>query len=265
MSVSFTAMPVARYKTFKQTNTKDLTVYRLETRDIDFLTNYKDKLSSHNDYEYLRNDHPIHHEIIEDALISIIDTLKLNHKMQIDDKSIAYVTVANNKILSIMQGNLPKIDLKTNRIVRSMRNKSHESELDLLSIVPQQSSELPHSAAPALINEFFRYCTKLPQKVKSIYCRSEIPENSEKTVKFYEKIGFKKISNSYEKWIAPSYPITLNNVEEIDRFKYPDDDILPMAISMTRAKKTIKQINDKFEREEIKKPTSVDLNEIVKD
>ena len=260
MDVNFTARPTAIYKPFKESTQKALTVYELETSDIKFLKKFKKQLQNDS---FLKKEKPVYHEIALYALDSIIKSLKLKKNFFVDDKSVAYLAVCENKVTSFIQGNLPKINLAEDKVIHSNRNKAKESELDWLATIPSRDgTKLPSAAAPSVVSELFKYCFKLPQKFKSIYCRSEMPEKCEKSVKFYEKLGFKPVGKPI-KMETPQKPIELNHFSDIDNFKYSTDDVLPMAISRSNAKKTVLNISKKFGREEIKNAKSVDLNKLV--
>jgi len=259
MSVSFTARPVSIYKPFHESIEKGLTVYELETQDIDFLNKYRKSIKCD---AYLKKEKAIYREIALTTLDSIIKSLKIKKNFLFSDKSVAYLAVCDKKVTSFIQGNLPKINLAENKIVYSTRSMPNETELDWLSSIPRNNEKTPKSAAPSVMAEFLNFCTNSKSKIKSIYCRSEIPDNCDKTVKFYEKLGFKAQGEKI-KWESPNNPIDLNYFANLHNYKYSDDDILPMSITRAAAKKAVSDISKKFGREEIQNATSVDLNEIV--
>lgn len=260
MTVSFTARPVAIYKPFSDATQKSLTVYELEARDIKFLSQFKKELKNNT---YLKEEKKVYHTIALESLESIIKSLKINRQMKVSDKSVAYVAVNDKKITSLIQGNLPKINFEQNKIVYSNRNVAKETELDWLSSIPSRNGEqTPKSSAPAVVAELLNYCFRLPDKFKSMYCRSELPKNCEKTASFYEKIGFKAVGGA-QKMETSDRPIDLNHFVNVDGFEYSNDETLPYSITRNAAKEAVKNIAKRFGREEIKDGKSVDLKDFV--
>lgn len=259
-NVSFTARPVAVYKPFKGADQKSMTVFRLEEKDIPYLEKFKKTVKNNG---FLKVENPVHQSVTLGALDSILTALKLNKKLKLDDKSVSLVAVYNNKITSIVQGNLPKVDLSENKIVRSSRGVKAETELDWLSVIPQNQGEgTAKASAPAVMAELFDFCLKLPTKINSIFVRSEVPEKCYKTVNFYEKLGFKSIGGN-TKMETPDSPIDLVRFAALSKFTYSNDDIIPMVAKRADIKKTIKNIAERFDREIIKNGISVDLNDII--
>ena len=260
MDVNFTAKPIAFYKPFKESTSRALTVYELETRDLKFLNKFKKQIKNDS---VLKEENNVYYKIALSTLDSIIKSLKIKNRFGVSDKSAAYIAVNDKKITSLIQGNLPKVNLAQGKIVYSARNLPKESELDWLATIPTKGKDkVPTASAPAVVAELFNYIFKLPQKIKSVYCSSVLPENCEKSLKFYEKIGFKAVGNAV-KMESSNGPVDLNYFTSVDSFKYYADEVLPMVISKADAKKAITDISKKFDREEIKNAKSVDLNKIV--
>lgn len=261
IDISFKARPIAAYKSFKNTNVRDLVVYSLEPMDIPFLEMLRIQIGQNSKQKETM---PIHQEILIAGLNSIINILKMRKTFEAEDKTVALLSVCNGKVTSIIQGNMPKIDFKQSKIFYSNRGKPNESEIDWLTInPPSDNQKLPKSASAAIVAEFYKYCLSLKPRVQSIYCRSEIPEKCQKSVAFYKKIGFRPVSTTYIDLQNTARPIDTSDLVTTDSYSLSNDCVLPLVVSRDSIKRVFNQIAKKFSRQSKGKQGSIDLSTIV--
>jgi len=260
LTVSFTARPTAIYKPSSQALERSLTVFELEPRDVGFLEELRASIAHKPE---LLKERAMHYNIISPALDSIIAGLKARLNSKSNDKSVSLISVFEGKMFSIFQGNVPKFNFDDSKIVRSDRGFQKESEIDYFSNIPSPTKKHPKASAPAIIAEFFNFCLKLQgaNKVKSIYCRSEVPEICAQSFAFYKKIGLKELPGGSIKCESPDRPLSMYFLGE--DVKYDESLVRPMAIERAGIKKAFHDIASRFNRKELHNAESVDLQSII--
>ena len=133
-----------------------------------------------------------------------------------------------------------------------------------MTTIPRENKEIPRYSAPAVVAELFNHLKDLASKPKSIYVRSEVQETFKQAVEFYQKMGFKKVSDKNISWSTPKDPLPLSAFLMADSFAYASDLTTPMAISMKKAVKSFESVANKFQRKTVENPQSIDLGEVVK-
>ena len=268
-NISFKAIRTAEYNVYESKNSKEerkkLTIYELEPSDIPVLEGLKrqaekKQLFPESKIYNSRNDKNNHYEIILEGIKDTINSLKLKDKFKFKTPSVEYLAVVNNNVCGLLTGNMPKLDMKSNRIVYSNRNKSNETEMDwLISWQPKCGGNIT-GIGTALLAEFFNYCNNL-KGINTIYVRSEIPEKS-KCPDFYKNFGFIPVQEETIPCEDELRPVELTRFLNSKKIEFDRSPVIPLELSTEQAKDTFIKVSGKLKREDLDYK-SVDLTNLV--
>lgn len=242
VNTSFKAIPLAKYG-YLNNKTKDVIVYQLEKKDIDYLQ----YLSRNIEKFYKR------HEIYDDSTkqvvkeafdagVAILSETKIK-----EEKAKVLMAFSDKEPSAILIGNTLKKDKKGKFHYSSRKNHScEETELDWLATWNKKIL----GEGKVIVCEFFE--SLLNDGFKQCYVRSEIPEKSF-AMEFYKKMGFKPLSKRQRKIQRKN-----DNTYAIGNFDAPKDLIIPMKATTRDIMRTIKKRSQELMRKKLE-PFSADL------
>lgn len=242
INTNFKAIPLAKYG-YLNDKAKDVIVYQLEKRDIDYLKNISKNINKFYK-KYDINDDSTKQVVQEafDAGVEILSETKYK-----EEKACIMLAMSGEDPSAILIGNTLKIDRNGNFHYSSRKNHStDETELDWLATWNKKIL----GEGKVVVCEFFH--SLLKDGFKQCYVRSEIPEKSF-AMEFYRKMGFKKLSNKQRKIQRKN-----DNNYVIGNFDAPKDMIIPMKITTNGILRSIKRRSKELMRKEFE-PFSIDL------
>ena len=246
---SFTAIPLARYRTEPDTFVK---IYQLEKRDLPFISDFLTNINQY--FKDKRIDDFAHKQVMEEAFSAVKSILSSEHP---EKKVKSLLAVTGSEPCGILVGNVAKKRNANNKIVYSSR-KNHgrkETELDWLTTWNPNPDKKIKNVGKAIASEYYE--TTLKDGFKDIYVRSEVPEMSY-AVYFYKSIGFNELFNERKKIIK--YQTNRYLIGNHDDPKY---EVIPMLASRGNIVKVKETLSNKLDRSKVEN-TSIDINTIIK-
>ena len=241
-NTNFKAIPLAKYG-YLNDKAKDVVVYQLEKRDIDYLRRITQNIETfYQRYEI--NDESTKQVVKEavDAGIEILSEPKYK-----EEKAKVLLALSGDEPSAILIGNTLKIDKNGNFHYSSRKNHSKdETELDWLATWNKKIL----GEGKVIVCEFFH--SLLKDGFKQCYVRSEIPEKSF-AMEFYKKMGFEPLSNRQRRIQRKN-----DNNYVIGNFDAPKDMIIPMKATTKDISYSIKKRSRELMRK-VLEPFSTDL------
>ena len=240
-TLNFTAIPLAKYG-YLHDKRQDVTVYELEQRDIDYLKNISDNIDGFYKKHEITDDST--KQVVKEAVDAGIEILQSKY----EKKAKILLALSDEEPSAILIGNVLKVDKNGKFHYSSRKNHSKdETELDWLATWNKKI----FGEGKVIVTEFFH--TVLKDGFKQIYVRSEVPEKSFAMV-FYKKMGFEPLSDEQREIQREN-----DNRYVIGDYDDMEDNIIPMKITTTDIKKSLKKRTEELERKEYKERFSVDL------
>lgn len=238
---NFGAIPLARYGYLHDKN-QDVMVYQLEEKDVDYLKYISDNI----DGFYKRHDITdiSTKQVVKEAVDAGVEILQSKY----EKKAKVLLALSDEEPSAILIGNVLKVDKNGKFHYSSRKNHSKdETELDWLATWNKKIL----GEGKVIVTEYFH--TVLKDKFKQIYVRSEVPEKSF-AQSFYEKMGFEPLSDEQREIQREN-----DNRYVIGDYDALEDSIVPMKITTTGIKNSLKKRAQELERKESNHPYSVDL------
>lgn len=241
---NFKAIPIAEYDYLEDKN-KEVTVYKLEQKDTDYLKYISDNINDFYKYHDI-NDFSTK-QVVKEAVDAGIEILN-KEQFHPQSKSTVLLAMSDKEPSAILIGNVLKKDKNEHLHYSSRKNHAkNETELDWLAT--WNKSIL--GEGKVIVNEYFHTLAK--DGFKQVYVRSEIPEKSF-AESFYTKMGFSRLSDSYQEICKEN-----DNRYIIGDFDAPEDYIVPMKATASDIEETMKKRDVELKRKSIENGISVDL------
>ena len=245
---NFTALRRAQYDC-KNANgeTKPITIYELEPRDLPYLNRYADTFEM-SDSCAAKEDAKTKKEIMDYAFEDAIAICEQKKEGTPDfDKTHVFLAFDGDKSCGIMTSGIPKRnpDFDDNVHYSSRKgSKLNETELDWLATWSSKGGEDLFGTGKALCRELF--VTSERDNFDDVFVESEIPENKSNVHQVYnQKWGFKyfgkrrKIGDSFFIPVIKRDPALLN------------DTIIPLQISRQDKLAVMEDMEKKQPRKEL--------------
>lgn len=241
-NTNFRAIPLAKYG-YLNDKTKDVIVYQLEKKDIDYLKYISKNIESF--YKKFEIEDFSTKQVVAEAFeagAAILEETKYK-----EEKAKVLLALSDEEPSAILIGNTLKVDKNGHLHYSSRKNHSaEETELDWLATWNKKIL----GEGKVIVCEFFH--SLLKDGFKQCYVRSEIPEKSF-ALEFYKKMGFEPLSNKQRRIQRKN-----DNTYAIGNFDAPKDLIIPMKATTRDIIRSIKKRSRELMRKELV-PFSADL------
>ncbi len=243
---SFCAIPIAKY-CYLQEKTKDVVVYKLEKRDINYLKHISDNIDKFYKRNNIKDESTM--QVVKEAFEAAVEILK--GKKSFEEKAKILLAMFGEEPSAILIGNTLKVDKNGNFHYSSRKNHSKdETELDWLATWNKKI----FGEGKVIVTEFFN--SVLKDGFKQVYVRSEIPEKSF-AMNFYKKMGFDTLSDE-----AREIQRKNDNRYLIGNFDDFEDTIIPMKATTQDMLESYNKHKKELDRFELVNHPSVELPEL---